>query len=58
MERLIGTLKAFAVMIVAGFGGGAIGAGIKVSRDGSEVGAGTFLLVGAFFLYRMWFGRG
>jgi hypothetical protein len=53
MQRFLLVLKAFAVMIVAGFGGGAIGAGLKASHDGSEIGFGTFLLVGAFFLYRM-----
>jgi hypothetical protein len=58
VQRLIVVLKAFAVMAVAGFGGAAIGAGIKVSRDGGEVGFGTFLLAGAFFLYRAWFTRG
>jgi hypothetical protein len=57
MQRFLVVLRAFAVMTVAGFGGGAIGTGLKPSHDASEVGGGTFLLVGAFFLYRMWFGR-
>jgi hypothetical protein len=49
-------LKVLAVMTVAGLGGGAIGAGFKPSHDGSEVGFGTFVLVGAYFLYRVLFG--
>jgi hypothetical protein len=53
----LAVLKAFAVMIVAGMGGVAIGAAIKTSRDGAEFGFGVFVLVGAFFLYRLWFGR-
>jgi hypothetical protein len=54
---LVLLLKVLVVMTVAGLGGGAIGAGLKSSHDGGEVGFGTFALVGAFFLYRMWFGR-
>jgi hypothetical protein len=57
MSRFTNIAKALAIMLMAGLGGAAIGQGIRASKDGGEVGVGTFVLVGALFLYRMWFGN-
>jgi len=50
--------KALAIMTLAGFGIGMIFGGMHTYGGEGEIGFGAFLLLGAGFLYRGWFGRG
>ena len=57
MQKLKTFLKALAIMTLAGVGVGGLVDGIKRYDQAGTAGLGAFLLIGAFFLYRMWFAQ-
>ena len=52
-----GALKALAIMTLAGFGAAFFFGGMHSYNGEAGLGVGVFLLLGAWFLYRTWFGK-
>jgi hypothetical protein len=57
MRGVITSLKALAIMSLAGFGVSMVHWNAAERSGSLGVGAGVFLLAGAWLLYRSWFSR-